>query len=620
MAHDVFVSYSSAERERVRPFVVKLRELRLSVFFDADSIGAGQDWTQTIRNALPDSRCLLVFWTPQSAASENVVEEALNAKQRNVLIPVLLEATQLPYGLATASARDLRAWRGEFDQPEWVQVLKDVAAAARRPGLPEWGALKARVERGEDLAVSAAQLRAWLKTYADDPCAPDVTAFIATHAVSLTAAEEKHAAKIAAERHRLQVQEQRKLAEDVAAEKKRQRIAARSGLEKFLRRFWLPIGLVTLGVLVFAGFRISSVALDIKEALWAQSVAPRASMRPKPVRFTGIHPQFFAGGRYVIAGAFQKARIYNAKDGALVATLEEKFSAGDGPIAFPRYDAPLQVWDADAGQLINLPDAGRVISASGDMRYALVSKSYAQFHGENRALNLSDIAIFRADTRTVTAITDEISRERIVDRLQNFSGGMLGKWRVTTSFPSAYCDGRLFLPTPDGVRVLDLDTGTSPGYARTPDGVNVDHVSCESGPARVSEKLPGADTYTTRLVGPDGVTGEIAAATDMQTPVRAHREPNLFHYRGKAYTLRPARNAFKDDYMDTQTCGPFVMQRITARSVGVWRLDADAAPLVALLVHNGAANAEDFSPDCKLALTSSKGSAGYDTHIWRLPS
>src|SRR6266511_329029 len=95
---DVFFSYSSADRERVRPIQNELVKQGFDVFWD-QQVPTGADWDTWIRQHLTESKCALVFWSTNSIASDNVRHEATVAKQQGKLIPVLLEqltAEQFP--------------------------------------------------------------------------------------------------------------------------------------------------------------------------------------------------------------------------------------------------------------------------------------------------------------------------------------------------------------------------------------------------------------------------------------------------------------------------------------------------------------------------------------------
>jgi hypothetical protein len=97
---DVFFSYSSKDRERVRPIRDALVAEGFEVFWDQE-VPPGRNWDEWIRERLDTARCAIVFWSATSVKSDNVVHEATVAKNAGKLIPVLLdpiEAGQFPMG------------------------------------------------------------------------------------------------------------------------------------------------------------------------------------------------------------------------------------------------------------------------------------------------------------------------------------------------------------------------------------------------------------------------------------------------------------------------------------------------------------------------------------------
>ena len=116
---DVFFSYSSKDRERVRPVREALGAQGFDVFWD-QSVPAGVDWDTWIRQNLTQAKCAIVFWSPHSVASDNVRHEATVAKQQGKLVPVLLEALsaeQFPMGLYSVQGANLAGWMGEGTIP-----------------------------------------------------------------------------------------------------------------------------------------------------------------------------------------------------------------------------------------------------------------------------------------------------------------------------------------------------------------------------------------------------------------------------------------------------------------------------------------------------------------------
>ena len=104
---DVFVSYASADREKVAQLVQRLEQLGFSVWWDRD-IAHGQNFHRVIEQALDQAKCAIVVWSQQSIGSEWVVNEASSAHKRHVLVPVLIEAVEPPLAFRHLQSADLR--------------------------------------------------------------------------------------------------------------------------------------------------------------------------------------------------------------------------------------------------------------------------------------------------------------------------------------------------------------------------------------------------------------------------------------------------------------------------------------------------------------------------------
>lgn len=125
---DIFFSYSSKDRERVRPVRDALAAQGFDVFWD-QQVPAGVDWDAWIRGHLNRSKCAIVFWSANSVASDNVRHEATVAKQAGKLIPVLIEelrADQFPMGLYSVQGANLAGWSGAVEEPAWQKLQAEL--------------------------------------------------------------------------------------------------------------------------------------------------------------------------------------------------------------------------------------------------------------------------------------------------------------------------------------------------------------------------------------------------------------------------------------------------------------------------------------------------------------
>ena len=103
---DVFVSYASQDRERVRPIVEALTDVGWSVWWDRQ-IDAGSAYDREIEKAIDDTRCVVVVWSADSVDSEWVRTEASEGLEKKMLVPVIIEAVRPPLAFRRIQTIDL---------------------------------------------------------------------------------------------------------------------------------------------------------------------------------------------------------------------------------------------------------------------------------------------------------------------------------------------------------------------------------------------------------------------------------------------------------------------------------------------------------------------------------
>lgn len=106
---DIFLSYASEDRERVRLLVDALEAEGWTVWWD-QQIHAGPTFRRAISEAIDSCRCMVVAWSRRSIESDFVIDEATEGKERNILVPLLLDDVQVPLGFRTAQTANLRDW------------------------------------------------------------------------------------------------------------------------------------------------------------------------------------------------------------------------------------------------------------------------------------------------------------------------------------------------------------------------------------------------------------------------------------------------------------------------------------------------------------------------------
>jgi TolB-like protein len=108
-SYDIFVSYDSIDRDRVRPLMETLDKCGWSVWWDR-KIRPGERYRRIIKKALDTAKAVLVVWSKESVRSNWVLAEAGEGKQRNILVPVAIDDIELPFQFRAIQTADLAGW------------------------------------------------------------------------------------------------------------------------------------------------------------------------------------------------------------------------------------------------------------------------------------------------------------------------------------------------------------------------------------------------------------------------------------------------------------------------------------------------------------------------------
>src|SRR5690348_4641003 len=120
---DVFVSYKRGDAAKVRKLVAALRQVGLETWWDED-IPPSAPWEATIETELARAKSVIVCWSPDAVASDNVRSEARVAREDGRLIQILLKPCEPPLFFGERQGLDLSKWRGNADDPRIARLAE----------------------------------------------------------------------------------------------------------------------------------------------------------------------------------------------------------------------------------------------------------------------------------------------------------------------------------------------------------------------------------------------------------------------------------------------------------------------------------------------------------------
>jgi len=129
---DVFISYKKEDVARAEPIARLLAESGYEVWWD-HRIPPGRSYREVIGAALQQAKCVVVLWSELSASAQWVLDEADEGKRRNVLLPVMIDAVEIPYGSRQIEAASLVGWNGQASAPQWQNFIEGIAHFVGRP-------------------------------------------------------------------------------------------------------------------------------------------------------------------------------------------------------------------------------------------------------------------------------------------------------------------------------------------------------------------------------------------------------------------------------------------------------------------------------------------------------
>lgn len=132
---DVFLSYAREDAARAEQVARGLEQVGLDVFWD-NEIPPGATWADHIEQRLTQCKALIVLWSESSTKSQWVREEARIGRDKGVLIPVMIDASQPPFGFGEVQSANLAGWNGRADDANWKRLVDAVTRFAQGAPTP----------------------------------------------------------------------------------------------------------------------------------------------------------------------------------------------------------------------------------------------------------------------------------------------------------------------------------------------------------------------------------------------------------------------------------------------------------------------------------------------------
>lgn len=152
---DVFISYSSKNRDQARMLASALAGLGLSVWWDREIV-TGQAFDSVIERELVGARCVVVLWSRESVDSEWVKNEAALAAERGVLLPAGIDGTRPPLEFRRKQTADLSDWSGDSRHEGFQALCRAINGIVGGAALPPKPAPARRMQgQGRPVVVGA---------------------------------------------------------------------------------------------------------------------------------------------------------------------------------------------------------------------------------------------------------------------------------------------------------------------------------------------------------------------------------------------------------------------------------------------------------------------------------
>ncbi|NBC34613.1 MAG: SUMF1/EgtB/PvdO family nonheme iron enzyme [Alphaproteobacteria bacterium] len=129
---DVFISYAREDERTAERLAAALEAHGWSVFWDRNIL-AGPAFDDIIQRELNAASCVVVLWSATSIKSGYVKDEAVDARDRNILVPARLHDVKPPLGFRHNNYADLFGWPSDRDHVGYNHLVESITELAGPP-------------------------------------------------------------------------------------------------------------------------------------------------------------------------------------------------------------------------------------------------------------------------------------------------------------------------------------------------------------------------------------------------------------------------------------------------------------------------------------------------------
>ena len=123
---DIFISYKREDREWAEALSKALEAQGWSTWWDT-RLQAGERFNAKIEEELDAAKCVIVLWSKLSVQSHWVIDEANEGLERDILLPLLLDAPKPPLGFRSIHATGILGWDKISNTGPFERVVNDVS-------------------------------------------------------------------------------------------------------------------------------------------------------------------------------------------------------------------------------------------------------------------------------------------------------------------------------------------------------------------------------------------------------------------------------------------------------------------------------------------------------------